>query len=845
MVKKQLYLVDATAFCYRAFYALPRLATSSGQPTGAIYGFLNMLGKLLKDNNPEYLAVCFDVSRDTVRQKKFAEYKIQRPPMPDELSGQISLIKDIVSGYGITILQKEGYEADDILATMAQQAREKGFSPVIISSDKDILQLVDDDTRVLSLKKDETIVYDPGKVVERFGVRPGQMTDILALMGDSVDNIPGVPGIGEKTAVELIKEFGSLDNLLENIDQIKKDKIRDSILKNLERVKLNKELVILDKGVDIAFEQERLKIGQTDWNKLRGIFQRLEFKKMLKEIPVAAQVSRCVNFPEAEDILLKDIITSCGELFIYGRAEDDVVFCWDDKIFRLGGQSEYLRAALASPRVQKTGHDIKSLRLFLKNINVVLGGVCFDTMVGAYLVNPARTSYSLDDLSWDYLGKAAQEPLDNQQALDLIKQLRLKIEEQLHEKSLWKLFTDLEMPLVEVLSDMETNGIKIDLGVLKGLAADIEGRLIKLIDDIYSLSETQFNINSPKQLRQILFDKLKLPVVKRSKTGPSTDEEVLRALAPKHKLPALLLEYRQLMKLKNTYIDVLPELISPRTGRLHSSFNQTSTETGRLSSSNPNLQNIPVKTDIGKKIRQAIIAGSADKNLVSCDYSQIELRILAHLSGDDNLIEAFKNGADIHKATASLIYGISQEEITDSMREMAKRVNFGIVYGLTSYGLSRDLGISLDEAQRFIDAYFLKYPKVKDYINRQIDRARKNGFVTTILDRRRYLPEINNKNQSIRQLAERQAVNTPIQGSASDLIKMAMIQIHRQFIRKGLSSLMIMQIHDELVFDVPKVELKEIIEIVRDGMENVLKLDVPIKVDIKIGNNWLDMESVE
>ena len=434
--------------------------------------------------------------------------------------------------------------------------------------------------------------------------------------------------------------------------------------------------------------------------------------------------------------------------------------------------------------------------------------------------------------------------MDNQNAISLIRELKPKLESQLRDKSLLGLFTDIEMPLIDVLVDMELNGIKLDLKVLKELSQDIEKRLIKLIEDIYAISGTQFNINSPKQLRNILFDRLKLPVVKRSKTGPSTDEEVLRNLATKHHLPALLLEYRQLMKLKTTYIDTLPELVDPKTGRVHTSFNQTATETGRLSSSNPNLQNIPIKTDIGRKIRQAIIASSEEKYLLSCDYSQVELRILAHLSKDKNLISAFKKDQDIHKATASLIYGLDENEIADSMREVAKRVNFGIVYGLTAYGLSRDLGIAVDEAQGFIDAYFLRYPQVKEYIQGQIKKAQKNGFVTTILERRRYIPEINNKNQNIRQFAERQAVNTPIQGSASDLIKLAMIEIHKQINTRTLEAKMILQIHDELVFDVPKQELKESVEIIKDKMENVLKLDVPIKVEIKIGKNWSRMLSI-
>jgi DNA polymerase-1 len=467
-------------------------------------------------------------------------------------------------------------------------------------------------------------------------------------------------------------------------------------------------------------------------------------------------------------------------------------------------------------------------------------------MIAAYLLNPSRPDYSLTDLAWDYLGEPiGNKIIDALKSISSIIQLRPKLEKELGEKSLLSLFRELEMPLTEVLSEMQLSGIKLDLEVLKKLSTDIEKRLIGLIEDIYDKAGTQFNINSPKQLRDILFEKLKLPIVKKNKTGPSTDEEVLRKLADKHKLPALLLEYRQLTKLKNTYIDTLPEQVDKKTGRIHTSFNQTGTETGRLSSSNPNLQNIPIKTDIGSNIRKAIISSGPDNYLLSCDYSQIELRILAHLSKDENLNSAFRKDRDIHIATASLIYGLNEKDVTDEMRDVAKRVNFGIIYGLTSYGLSRDLRISVDEAQGFIDAYFTRYPRVKDYIQEQIKKAQEQGFVTTILGRRRYLPEINNKNQGIRQFAQRQAVNTPIQGSASDLIKLAMVQIHKEIKQESLRSTMLIQIHDELVFDVPEQELRRMIELIKDRMENVLKLDVPIRVDIKKGYNWLEMEGIK
>ena len=845
MSNKRLYLIDATAFCYRAFYALRELSTSFGQPTNAIYGFMNILNKVLKTEKPDYLAACFDVSRDTFRAKKFAEYKIQRPPMPDGLSSQIPLIKEIISAYGIAIFEKEGFEADDIIATLAKKAKGEGLLTVIVSSDKDILQLVDAHTLVLSPYKDEGVLYDEKKVEERFGVKPEKITDIIGLMGDDADNIPGVKGIGEKTASGLIIEFGSLEKLLHNIDKLKQEKIRNAIKDSLEQVKLSKELALLDKDVDVDFDLEKITIQEPNTKELYRLFKYLEFKSLLKELPQEGEKPQELKLSKIEEQDLKSLSDSGRELVFYGSQIGNLVFC-DRKIFFKLSEHKDLKRILEESKVKKVSHDLKKIKVFLSKEDIRLEGLYFDTMIASYLVNPSRSGYSPEDVSWDLLGEQLDDKdASSERVASLILKLRPRLEKELEEKKLKSLFFDLEMPLVEVLAEMELNGIKLDTHLLKELSRDLEKRLIKLIEEIYDLSGTQFNINSPKQLREILFEKLKLPVVKKSKTGPSTDEEVLNKLSGKHKLPALLLEYRQLTKLKNTYIDTLPDLIDKKSGRIHTSFNQTGTETGRLSSSNPNLQNIPVKTEIGRKIRKAIIATGAESNLLSCDYSQIELRILAHLSKDENLISAFKEDKDIHKATASLIYGIDEIDVTDQMREVAKRVNFGIVYGLTSYGLSRDLGIPVDEAQSFIEAYFARYPRVKDYIQEQIKKAEKEGFVTTILNRRRYIPEINSKNMGLRQFAQRQAVNTPIQGSASDLIKLAMLDIHKQIDQKRLSSKMLIQVHDELVFDVPHGELKELSALVKERMENVLKLDVPIRVDMKMGRNWLEMEEVK
>jgi DNA polymerase-1 len=843
MSKERIFLIDATAFCYRAFYALTGLSTSSGQPTNAIYGFLNILNKILRIQKPEYCAVCFDVSRETFRSKKFAQYKMQRPPTPESLISQMPYIKEIVKAYGIPLFEKEGFEADDIIATLSARAKEAGVKVVIVSSDKDILQLVDENTLVLSPHKDEDVLYDGQKVKERFGVAAKCVADIIALMGDSVDNIPGVPGIGEKTATSLIAQFGSLEKLMKNLGQVKQEKIRASLEDNLELIRLNRELVELDKDMDIDFELKDLSIGEPDTSELFRIFKHLEFKRLLKDLRPEGEEVKVAEVTSVKDADLAKAVDKEPELILSGDSLQGLVIGSGERLIRVSGPGNNLKNTLEDPGIKKCGHDLKSIKRGLEQDKINLGGLYFDTMIAAYLLNPSKSSYGLNDVAADYCGVFLGDgPVESAKAAGLVSELRVKLEKELREKGLWKLFRELEMPLVEVLAEMESDGIELDEPVLKDLAQDIQKRLTHLINEIYRHSGTEFNINSTQQLREVLFTRLKLPVIKKGKTGPSTDEEVLRKLADKHELPKLLLEYRQLTKLKNTYIDALPELIDRSTGKIHTSFNQTGTETGRLSSSNPNLQNIPIKTDIGKHIRRAIIASGRNRKLLSFDYSQVELRILAHLSKDENLIKAFKNGRDVHKITAALIYNVEEKDVTDQMREIAKRVNFGIVYGLTSYGLSRDLDIGLVEAQGFIDAYFVTYPQVKDYIDSQIELAKKQGFVTTIMGRRRYVPEISSKNMMLRQFAERQAVNTPIQGSASDLIKLAMIDIHKMLKDRRLKSKMILQIHDELLFDVEKTELEELTALVRERMENVLKLDVPVEVDVKAGDNWLEMD---
>ncbi|MFC1593084.1 DNA polymerase I, partial [Candidatus Omnitrophota bacterium] len=727
---------------------------------------------------------------------------------------------------------------------LARLAKKAELNVMIISPDKDILQLVDEQTVVFSPYKDKGVVYDSKKIEECFGIKPEQIVDFISLAGDSADNIPSLRGIGEKTAMKLIRDFPSVDDILANIDQIKPPRLQETIREGVEQIKLNRSIVRLKDDLELEFDLEALKLRDPDYAALHKIFRYLEFKRLLAGLPLEGTASAG---EEKQSKTISELHNKQELILTYGN-EEIAFLDTTGKIFskcRMDELSQDALGILADPAVKKIGHNLKDLKVKLARRNVRLEGLFFDTMIAAYLSNSSLASYGLSDLAWDYLKEVYDgENMRQDLACGLILKLRNILEKDIKEKKLDGLFFGLEMPLVEILADMQISGVALDIVFLKSLSRQVEAQLIRLVEEIYKLSGTQFNINSPKQLRSILFERLKLPVKKRTKSGPSTDEEVLRGLIQYHPLPEILLEYRKLSKIKSTYIDAFPALVDPDTGRIHALFNQTGTQTGRLSSANPNLQNLPTKTDLGRQIRKAIIAGNKDYCLVSSDYSQIELRILAHLSGDSRLLEAFKNNEDIHIATASLIHGLDTVDINEQMRETAKRINFGIVYGLSSFGLSRDLDISQGEASAFIDMYFLRYPMVKDYIQSQIEKARKDGYVTTILGRRRYIPGINSKNTGVRQFSQRQAVNTPIQGSAADLIKKAMLEIHTQVIKRVLKAKLILQIHDELVFEVPVQELGDTINLIRQKMETCFDLSVPIKVVVKQGRNWMDMEEV-
>lgn len=890
MPKKRLFLIDGNSFCYRAFYAIRGLANSKGQPTNAIYGFITMLNKIIKDEKPEMLAVAFDLKGATFRHKKYEEYKIHRKPMPDDLVTQIPYIKDVVRAQNIPIYEIEGYEADDVLATLAKKAEDKDIDTFIVTGDKDALQLIDSHIKVYSTHK-EGLVYDAHKVKEAYGVGPDRITDIMALMGDASDNIPGVKGIGEKTAVELIAEFGSLEELYKNIDKVKSNARRKMLIDNEKSAFLSKELAVVDTDVPIKIDFKELELKEPDEAKLLELYKELEFKSLLKELAPKGKLESeyiLVADERCLDNLAADLKKATEFVFDTETTSEDPVlaklagisFCWKEGVAYYVGVCEgesgkkkldmglvlkKLKDIFEDGNIKKIGQNIKYDNIVLANYEIRVKGVAFDTMIASYLLNPSKLNHGLDDISFEYLNYKMSTPIEDligkgKHAITMDKvdvqkvcyyscedsdvTFRLKkiLEKEISKKDLDKLFFDMEMPLVEVLADMEMAGVSIDKKYLEDLSKEMEKKLQKLTAKIYELAGEEFNINSPKQLSAVLFDKLKLPVVRRTKTGISTDEEVLTKLAQEHPLPEKLLEFREFSKLKSTYVDSLPSLINPSTGKVHTSFNQTVTATGRLSSSGPNLQNIPIKTEEGRKIRKAFIPSDKNNFLLSADYSQIELRILAHLSGDANLIKAFKEGLDIHAYTASLVFNVKENEVTSEMRGIAKTVNFGILYGMSPYGLSQSLRIEVDKAKEFIDAYFDRYPEVRSYIENVLEDAREKTFVTTLFGRRRYMPEINSQDMRMRQFAERTAINTPIQGTAADIIKIAMINIHKRLVRDELSSKMILQVHDELVFDVEKDEIGDVYDIVKDGMENVIRLKVPVEAHIEIGKNWLEME---
>jgi DNA polymerase-1 len=886
--RPKLVLIDGSNYLFRAFYAIRELSNSKGFPTNAIYGFTTMLMKLLHDQEPDYIAVAFDVKGPTFRHEAYEDYKATRRATPDTLIPQIPCVKEVVRGFSIPVLEQQGIEADDIIGTVARRHAGEGMEVVIVSGDKDLMQIVSGDIVMVDTMKDKT--YDVAAVKERFGVGPEQVVEVLGLMGDASDNIPGVPGIGAKGAIRLIEQFGGIEEILAHPEQIHNLKTREAILRNADQARLSRELAQIRTDAEIAFDLEACRRQEPDRKRLIALFREFEFSSLLQELKIngeqAAGDYRIVRTPEEIEALVVrlgqvrdfslDPVTSSAEAMrasLVGLAVSPspgegfyipIAHEEGEQPLPAGEILNALAPFLADPSMPKHGHDLKISLIVLSESGVSLRGLGCDTLVASYLLNPAKHSFELADMALDHIGRrilAAKEVVGSGakavpfaaisaekaadyacRRADAVMALTAELSDKIVAADQEDLFRDVEMPLIEVLAAMEKKGVLLDLALLKTMSLEIEQLLALSEEKIHRLAGEKFNINSPKQLQVILFKKLGLPRGRKTKDGYSTDVEVLSSLARSHELPAEILAYRGMVKLKSTYIDALPEMVHPRTGRVHTSYNQTVTATGRLSSSNPNLQNIPIRTLEGKRIRQAFIAPPGWE-IISADYSQIELRVLAHLSGDETLIKAFSAGEDIHSRTASDIFGVFPEMVNPDMRRQAKVINFGVLYGMSAFGLAKELGITQKLAQAYIDGYFQKYAKVRDYLDGLLAQARQEGYVTTLLRRRRYLPEINSRQPAVRQFAERMAINAPIQGTAADLIKVAMVRIFRRLNAKGLSAVMIMQVHDELVFEAPVAEREALMSLVREEMEGVLRLCVPLRVEIAAGKNWDEAHS--
>ncbi len=887
---KKIFLIDGSAFLYRAFHAIRNLSTSKGRPTNATFGFARILLKLFKKNTPDYAVVLFDVKGPTFRHELYDQYKANRPLMPEELSVQIPDIKRLIRALNIPIMEKQGYEADDLAGTYARLAEKEGFEVVMVTGDKDFIQLVTDRCTLWDPMKDT--IQDVGRIKTEMGIDPKQFIDVLGLAGDTSDNIPGVAGVGPKTATELIARFGSIENLYDNLESLKKKhKLHENLSKSRDLVFLSRKLATIDRFVPVTEDMENFKIIPYNTQEAFALFQELEFNTLMAEF---------AKKPDPSEKLYK-LITNLRELEKLAHVlENKSIFALDTETTsknpteaRLVGisfsymenQGFYIpeghtspgeveqpakedilrifKPVLENPDIKKIGQNIKYDYIVLSRFGIFLEGISFDTMIASYLLNPSTRGHGLDSIAMtlfghktisyeEVTGKGKNQigfqdvPIPEAvnyacEDADLTFMAFQELKKSIRDKGLSDLMDTIEMPLVKVLAKMEMEGIKVDKDALKQLSQTFELEMKQLEKEIYILAGEEFNINSSQQLGFILFEKLKLATIKKTKmkTGYSTDVEVLTKLAPTHELPAKLLRYRTLDKLKSTYADALQELVHKETGRIHTSFNQTITATGRLSSSNPNLQNIPIRKEEGKKIRQAFIPKEGH-TLISADYSQIELRILAHCAEDEILMEAFKNGEDIHTRTAREVFQVLPEFITDDLRSQAKAINFGIVYGMSGFRLANDLNISRKMATAYIDNYFKRYSGVKKFIDTTIENTRKTCETSTIFGRKRRLDDINSSNANVRGFAERAAVNTPIQGSAADLIKLAMIKLDEALQKNQMASKMLLSVHDEIIFECPFEEKDRLMDLARDIMEQVHPLKVPLKVNFGSGRNWAE-----
>ena len=851
-MKNKFIIIDGSSLVHRAFYALPPLVNKAGVNTGAVYGFLNMLIRLLQDEAPEFIAVAFDKSRKTFRNEMYSEYKAQRKETPSELSEQFPLVSDLIRSFGITVLELEGFEADDIIGTLARQAEEQGVNSVIVTGDKDALQLIDKNTKVLLTKKgiSEVKMMDIAALQEEYALQPVQITDLKGLMGDSSDNIPGVPGVGEKTALKLLAEYQTVENLLENADKIK-GKLGEKIQQNQEIAILSKKLATIDRNVPVEFSPDQFVLNP-DRARVDAMLAQLEFRNFANKIDVLFGESKKTEPQESKQV---EVVQSKeqAQSILFAKQEASYLCYYTDgnlpeikleglEVFT-GEQVAFFKPAdeswpvvkkwLCDEAFHKIGCDVKSLYQACEHEGIDIRGLTDDCAVAAYLCDPSINNYTLQELAAHFSLR------DNTLcASQLLQKLFALLQQQLSDMQLEELYNSIEFPLTKVLAGMEIKGIKVDEKQLDEMSKELHGKTDILQNQIYKLAGEEFNINSPKQLGSILFEKLALPVQKKTKTGYSTDAEVLDNLSGLHPIVDEIIEYRMLSKLQSTYLEGLKPLINKQTKRVYTHFQQFVTTTGRLSSTDPNLQNIPIRTETGKRIREFFVPGEAFDWLVSFDYSQVELRILAHISGDPLFTEAFLKDQDIHTRTASEVFGVDIDEVTPQLRSRAKAVNFGIVYGISDYGLARNLGISRTEAATYIKNYFARYQGIKAFMEKAIEDARRNGYVTTMFNRRRYLPEINSSNFNRRSFAERTAINTPIQGTAADIIKKAMVDVAEVLSKEKLKSNLLLQVHDELVFEAPEGELEQLAKVVKDKMQNAASLDVPLVVDAAAGKNW-------
>ncbi len=844
---EKLVIIDGNSLLNRAFYALPPMTNSKGQPTGAIYGFTTMLFKIFNEIKPNYIGAAFDRKAPTFRHIAYKDYKAGRKKMPDELGAQFEPVKELLRAFNIGIYEIDGYEADDIIGTIAKRYESPELEVVIFTGDRDALQLVSPYTKVMITKKGitETETYDLNYLKGKYNLKPKGIIDLKGLMGDSSDNIPGVPGVGEKTALKLLSQFGTLENVFENIDNISGKKLNENLRENKETAYFSKKLATINVNVPIETDLSNMRIKDYDYIKIRNLFEDYEFKSLINKIPVKDEkihfnMPQIQNFNENSNLI--ETITSNG-IFNFIINESGMIF--DGGILVQPSQIEYFKEIFESDSIVKNTYDGKYAYNLLRGEGIELKNLNFDGEIASYLLNPSESKYDMLNLLNQYSGiNTSGIDADDKngiaalyvQKLDDIKRNMLT---EINKHGMNELFEKIEMPLIEVLSSMECLGFKVDAQILHDIGFELSEEIDKLTGEIYDIAGSEFNINSPKQLGVILFEKLNLPVIKKTKTGYSTDAEVLEELSDKHEIVDKIINYRQLVKLKSTYTDGLISCIG-KDGRIHSSFNQTVTATGRISSTEPNLQNIPIKMEQGRRIRKAFVPENDEYVIISGDYSQIELRVLAHISQDKSLINSFVNNEDIHRRTASEVFGIPMDEVTPLQRSRAKAVNFGIIYGQSDYGLSKELKISRKEAKSYIDNYFKRYSGVKDYLDSAILDAKDKGYVTTLMNRIRYIPEINSTNKNVKKFGERLAMNTPIQGSAADIIKIAMVKVYSRIKKEKLKSRLILQVHDELIVEAYKNEIDYMKQLIKSEMENAVKLSVPLVVDINVGNNWYE-----